>query len=138
MSGSELQSGSGFSTAIPLLAGGSVPFDRPWLASTPYRVRIGLLIANPVFASTIFPVVYALTHQRDVDIAMRAPERTSAIAETVGVLIYGALVVVAGQIIGTKLGFHRIGLHLTGSMFGRDEVVMRREFYFWSIYNFAF
>lgn len=128
----------GFSISIPLLTAGSVPFDQPWLASVPYSLRVGFLIANPVFALTIIPLIYALTHQRHVDIGIQAPERTRAIAEIVGVLVYGALILVEGQILGRKLGFHGIGLHMTGSMFGLDDAVMRREVYLWSLYNFIF
>jgi hypothetical protein len=35
-------------------------------------------------------------------------------------------------------GTHRIGLHLTGSMFGLADKVTSREVWLWSLYNFAF
>lgn len=129
---------TGFSISIPLLAAGKVPFDQPWLATVPYSLRVGLLIANPVFALTIIPLIYALTHQRHVDIGIRSPERRIAVTETLGVLVYGALILVAGQILGRKLGLHGIGLHMIGSMFGLDDAVMRREVCLWSLYNFIF
>jgi len=72
-----------------------------------------------------------------VNIAERAPESAVAIRETVGLLIYGAIVLIAAQFLSRLLGIHRIGLHLTGSMFGLSEPVSQREAYIWTIYNFV-
>lgn len=127
-----------FSAAIPFLAHGSIPFDQPWLASMRYSMRVAIWITGPVFALTIIGVTFALTHHRAVEIGSRAPERSVALRETIGLLIYGALVLIAGLFLGRMIGRHRIGLHLAGSMFGLADTVTTGEAYAWSVYNFVF
>ena len=127
-----------FAAAIPLLAPGAVPFDQPWVASLPYAARVGAEILGPLFSLILIGVTYGLTRRRTVDVAARAPERTIALRETAGVLVYGAAVLIAGQFVGRLFGTHGIGLHLGGSMFGLSESVARREVYAWCIYNFVF
>jgi hypothetical protein len=127
-----------FSAAIPFLAHGSIPFDQPWLASMRYSMRVAVWIIGPVFALTIIGVTFALTHHRVVEVGARAPERAVALGETIGLLIYGALVLIAGLFLGRMIGSHRIGLHLAGSMFGLADTVTPAEAYAWSIYNFVF
>jgi hypothetical protein len=127
-----------FSAAIPFLAHGSIPFDQPWLASMRYSMRVAIWITGPVFALTIIGVTFAVTHHRAVEIGSRAPERSVALRETIGLLIYGALVLIAGLFLGRMIGRHRIGLHLAGSMFGLADTVTTGEAYAWSVYNFVF
>lgn len=105
-----------FAAAIPFLAHGTIPFDQPWLASMHYSTRVALWITGPVFALTIIGVTFALTHHRAIEIGVRAPERSVALRETIGLLIYGALVLIAGLFLGRIIGRHRIGLHVAGSM----------------------
>jgi hypothetical protein len=127
-----------FAAATPFLAHGVVPFEQPMLAAMSYRTRVMVEILGPVFAFIFIAVTYALTRRRSVDVATRAPERAVALRETVGLLFYGAAVLVTGQLIGRLLGPHGIGLHLAGSMFGLNDMVTPREVYAWSIYNFVF
>jgi hypothetical protein len=129
---------AGFAGAIPFLAHGTIPFDQPWLVSMHYSMRVAIWITGPVFALTIIGVTFALTHHRALEIGARAPERSVALRETIGLLIYGAIVLVGGVFLGGVIGGHRIGLHLTGSMFGLADTVTRREVYAWSAYNFVF
>ncbi len=102
----------GFSAAIPFLAHGTVPFNQPTLAGLPYRVRVLFEIFGPVVALIFIAVAYGLTRRRVVDVAARAPEPTVALRETVGLLLYGAVVLIAGQFVGRFIGSHGTGLHL--------------------------
>jgi hypothetical protein len=127
-----------FSVSIPFLARGTVPFDQPDLAGMHYSLRVWSEILGPVYALILVGVIFALTHGRTVDIATRVPEKSIARSETIAVLVYGAVVLIAGQFVGRWLGVHGLGLHLSGSMFGLSEPVAPREVYAWSIYNFIF
>jgi hypothetical protein len=127
-----------FAAAIPFLAPGEIPFDQPMQAAMPYRARVGFEIFGPMFALIFVGVTYLVTRRRSVDIEARAPAREIAMRETLGLLIYGAAVLLAGQLVGRLAGTHGIGLHLSGSMFGLTDSVTRREVYVWAIYNFVF
>jgi hypothetical protein len=127
-----------FSFAIPFLAHGTIPFNQPALNHLTYGTRVADWIVGPFYAFIFIAVTYALTRHRAVDIAEGTPERAVALRETVGLLIYGAAVLVAAQFVARLIGVHRIGLHLTGSMFGLTETVVPREVYAWTIYNFVF
>jgi len=127
-----------FSAAIFYLAQGAIPFDQPMMAALPYRARVGIEIFGPIVAFIFIGVAYALTRRRLVDIAVRAPEHSIALRETLGLLSYGAVVLVGGIFVGRLAGTHRIGLHLAGSMFGMTDSVTPREVWAWTLYNFAF
>jgi len=127
-----------FSIAIPLLANGTVPFDQPDLRRVPYSLRVWGEITGPIFALILIGVIFALTHSRSVDVGTRAPEKAVAWRETIAVLLYGAIVLIAGQFVGRLLGVHGLGLHLSGSMFGLSDRVNPNEVYAWSIFNFIF
>jgi len=127
-----------FSAAIPYLAQGAIPFDQPMLAAMPHQARVMIEIFGPVVAFIFMGVAYALTRRRFVDIAARAPGRSVALRETIGLLAYGAVVLIGGVFVGRLAGTHRIGLHLAGSMFGMTDSVSPREVWAWSLYNFAF
>ena len=127
-----------FSAAIPYLAQGALPFNQPMLAALSYRVRVMIEIIGPIFAFIFIGVAYALTRRRLVDVAARAPERSVALRETLGLLAYGAAVLIGGVFVGHLAGTHRIGLHLAGSMFGLSDSVTPREVWAWTLYNFSF
>jgi hypothetical protein len=127
-----------FSAAIPLLTGGTVPFDQPMFAHMPYRARVGYEVIGPAIAFIFIGLTYALTRRRVVDVAARAPERSIALRETVALLVYGGVVLIGGILLGRLLGTHRLGLHLAGSMFGLSNSVSPREVWIWSLYNFIF
>jgi hypothetical protein len=127
-----------FAGSIPFLARGSVPFDQPDLAGVRYSLRVWSEILGPIYALILIGVIFALTHGRTVDIGSRIPDKIAARRETIAVLVYGAVVLIAGQFVGRWLGVHGLGLHLSGSMFGLSEQVAPREVYAWSIYNFIF
>lgn len=127
-----------FGITIPFLARGSVPFEQPDLAHLSYSSRVWAEVVGPVFALILICVIFALTHGRAVDIGSRVPDRVAARRETIAVLVYGVVILIAGQFVGRLLGMHGLGLHLSGSMFGLSEQVSPREVYAWSIYNFIF
>jgi len=128
----------GFSAAIPFLAHGTVPFNQPMLAGVPYRARVLFEIFGPVVALIFNAVAYGLTRRRVVDVAAHAPEPTVELRETVGLLLYGAVVLIAGQFVGRFIGSHGTGLHLPGSMFGLSDSVTPSEAFAWALYNFTF
>lgn len=127
-----------FAVSIPLLARGTNPFDQPDLAGLSYSSRVWSEVLGPVYALILICVIFALTHGRAVDVGSRVPERIAAWRETIAVLVYGAVILIAGQFVGRLLGAHGLGLHLSGSMFGLSGQVTPREVYAWSIYNFIF
>jgi hypothetical protein len=129
-----------FSIAIPFLAHGAIPFNRPALAAMPYPAEVLTEVLNPITAFIYIAVVWALTRRRTVEIAARAPERAIALRETIGLLAYGAAVLIAGQFVGRffGMGTHGINLHLPGSMFGLTDAVAPSEVYAWAAYNFLF
>jgi hypothetical protein len=127
-----------FALSLPFLAHGSIPFDQPWATHVPYSLRIWGEILGPFFDLWLIAVVYALTHHRSIDVATRSPERSVATRETIGVLVYGAVVLIAGQFVGHLFGPNGIDQHLPGSMFGLSGVVTPSDVYLWSTYNFVF
>jgi len=65
----------------------------------------------PVVALIFIAVAYGLTRRRVVDVAAHAPEPTVALRETVGLLLYGAVVLIAGQFVAASSD-HTYRLHL--------------------------
>jgi hypothetical protein len=70
------------------------------------------------------------------DLAQRAPELSIALHETTALLLYCAIVLLAGR----WLGFHTFGagiaMHLNGSLVGATRIQSPQEVYLWSAYNF--
>jgi hypothetical protein len=127
-----------FAAAIPFLTHGVIPFDQPALSKMSYSTRIGFFILGPFFAFIFIAIALAVTRRRTVHIAERSPERGVALRETIGLLIYGAVVLMVAHPVGHMVGTHGIGLHLAGSMFGTSDTVTPREAWSWSLYNFVF
>lgn len=69
------------------------------------------------------------------DLGERAPARNIAIQETVGMWLYGAIVLVAGRIIGLHYFGEGIALHLNGSLVGATRVQSPIEVCTWAAYN---
>lgn len=81
-------------------------------------------------------IVALLTRHRPIpDLAQRAPARAVALTETWAMWLYGAVVLVAGSIIGQHFFGEAIGLHLNGSLVGASRVQSPREVYTWAAYN---
>ena len=83
-------------------------------------------------------VVALLTWRRPwPDLSQRAPERSIALRETLGLWIYGVVVLVAGRVIGMHFFGAGIALHLNGSLVGATRVQSPAEVYTWAAYNFV-
>jgi hypothetical protein len=126
------------SAAIFPLSQGTLPFNQPRLAGTPFRVQIYGTIFGWLFALIFIAVTYALTRRRAIpDMASRAPNRVMALRETVGLWIYGAVVMAAGQVIGRRFFGEGFGLHLNGSLFGMTRMTTPTQAWVWAFYNFV-
>src|SRR5579863_6628633 len=81
-------------------------------------------------------LVEVITRRRPMpDLAGRAPERGVALRETLLLWIYGAVVLVAGRIIGLHFFGAGIALHLNGSLVGATRVQSPAEVYAFAAYN---
>jgi hypothetical protein len=123
---------------MPLLTHGVKPFDRPNVAAMSWRAEYTTQMALPAIALVFLLVTWVLTRRRNVDVAARAPERQVALRETLWLLAYGAVVLLAGEFVGHAVGTHAIGMHLAGSMFGLADRVTPAEAWWWAGYNFVF
>jgi hypothetical protein len=81
-------------------------------------------------------LTYWLTrHRRIPDVADRAPERTVAGRETLGLVVYGVAGLAGGFVLGRVLGYHPISFHLTGTLYGTTDTVTPAEVFVWAAYN---
>lgn len=93
--------------AVVLLARGHLPFHRPAL-HVPFVTQ--LLSPNVAMLEVLalIAVTFALTRKRVIpDVAARAPERTTAVRETLALVGYGIAGLFGGYLLGTALGFTR-------------------------------
>jgi len=121
-----------------LMAGDTLPFDRPALsgASTLAQIINGWL--NLAGAGILILIAYLVTRRRTIpDMAARAPERRQAIREAVQIFGYIVVAQVGGFVIGHALGAHAISLHLPGSLFGTSNPPSASWVFVWAVYNFA-
>jgi hypothetical protein len=124
--------------AVVLLAHGHLPFRRPAL----HHAAFGTQLLNPTLAMVevlgLIAVTFALTHRRVIpDVGARAPERPLAARETAWTVLYGIAGLAGGFALGRALGYHPISFHLTGTLYGTDDVVKPAEVAVWAAYNFA-
>jgi hypothetical protein len=111
-----------------LLSLGGIPFHRE-------REAVFSSIAICVLVLEMGLVAW-LTRRRPMpDLAQRAPERALAPRETFAVWLYGAVVLVAGRLLGQHFFGEGIALHLNGSLVGATRVQSPREVYTWAAYN---
>lgn len=117
---------------------GVVPLNLPpnQLRQTPLAQVIGSWLAL-IFLVLECGLVLLFTRRRPwPDLAQRAPERSIALHETTALLLYCAIVLLAGR----WLGFHTFGagiaMHLNGSLVGATRIQSPQEVYLWSAYNF--
>jgi hypothetical protein len=99
----------------------------------------GLVVGSSrylVLVVLMFGLVALLTRKRRViDLGQRAPESSTARRETLAMLCYAAIVMVAGRLIGQHLFGEGIALHLNGSLVGATRVQSPIEVYTWAAYN---
>jgi len=123
--------------AVLLLARGSLPFDRPAVARLPFAVQIAAPTVTLIEIFMLMALTYLLTRKRVIpDMAARAPERRTALRETILVLGYAALGQAGGWILGPALGFRAFSFHIAGTVFGCSTPPARAEVWVWALYNF--
>ncbi|MGH9713604.1 MAG: hypothetical protein ACRD5M_09930 [Candidatus Acidiferrales bacterium] len=126
------------SAAIFPLSQGKLPFNRPALAGVADRLQIYIAIFGWFYALIFMGVTYRLTRKRAIpDMSSRAPNVLMSLRETLGLWIYGAVVMAVGQIAGRRMFGEGIGLHLNGSLFGMTRMVMPSEVWIWAAFNFV-
>jgi len=123
--------------AIYPISHGVLPFNRPNISALSFQQQIVFQVFQPIVFFIFLGVIYWLTRRRAIpDMASRAPDRSVAVRETLLMWAYAAVVLGAGQIIGSKFFGQGIGLHLNGSLFGVTHMQTPREVWFWAAYNF--
>lgn len=119
------------------LSGGVLPFDRPALAALPFSAQMAFPTVGLLEIFVLMAVVYALTRKRAIpDIAARAPARSRAALETVGVLAYAMAGQIGGWYLGPALGLRPFSFHLAGTLVGCSTPASAKETLVWAAYNF--
>jgi hypothetical protein len=124
--------------AVLALARGHLPFHRPSLHDASFASQLLSPNLAMVEVFLLIAVAFALTRRRVIpDVGARAPERGVALQETTWMVIYGVAALLGGLILGRVLNYHPISFHLTGTLYGTDDVVKPAEVAVWAAYNFA-
>jgi hypothetical protein len=119
------------------LARGALPFDRPAVARLPFAVQMSAPTLTMLEIFALMALTYFLTRKRVIpDMAARAPERRTALRETLLVAGYAALGQAGGWILGPALRFRPFSFHIAGSVFGCSSLPKPAEVWVWSLYNF--
>ena len=122
---------------VVLLANEALPFYRPALDNIPFIVQLASPTVAMLEIFMLMGVAVVMTRNRTIpDIADRAPERSLALRETLGVLGYAALGQVVGWLLGPALGFNPFSFHLAGTLVGGHEQIQVTEVLIWMSYNF--
>jgi hypothetical protein len=119
---------------------GAVPLNLPpnQLKLTPLAQVIGGWLAL-IFLVLECGLVFLLTRRRPwPDLAQRAPQRAVALRETMAMLIYAVVVLLAGRWIGFHTFGEGIAMHLNGSLIGATRIQSPHEVYLWTAYDFTF
>jgi hypothetical protein len=128
----------GLNIAALALSGGVLPFDRPALARLGFAAQMAFPTLGLLEIFILMGVVYFLTRKRAVpDLASRAPARSRAAGETVGVLAYAMLGQAGGWLLGPALGFRAFSFHLAGTLVGCTTLPSAEETMVWAAYNFV-
>lgn len=124
--------------AILALSGGVLPFDRPNLAGMPFALQVAMPSIALVEQFALMGLVAWMTRNRPVSAyADRAPERSVAARETIGVLTYAMLAQAGGWLVGPALGFRPFSFHLAGTLVGCSQLASPAEALIWAGYNFV-
>jgi hypothetical protein len=123
------------SVAALALCHGKMPLPIGPHPDTPVAMVISSSIAL-VFLVLEVGLVALITRRRTMpDLAVRAPERSVALRETVCLWVYGAIVLLAGRFLGLRYFGESIAMHLNGSLVGATRVQSPAEVYTWAAYN---
>jgi hypothetical protein len=120
------------------LADGSLPFDRPAVAKLPFALQLAAPSITLIEIFVLMGLVFLFTRRRVVpDMASRAPNRQTALRETLLLIGYAALGQVGGWILGPLLGYRPFSFHIAGTVFGCSVAPQRGEMWTWALYNFV-
>ncbi len=123
------------SVAAVLLCHGTMPLPIGPHPGKPAAMVISSSIGL-IFMVLEIGLVALITRRRALpDLAARAPERIVALRETIALWLYGALVLMAGRVIGLHFFGEGIAMHLNGSLVGATRVQSPVEVYTWAAYN---
>jgi len=123
------------SAAAVALCHGTMPLPIGPHPGAPVAMVISSSIAL-IFLVLEAGLVALITRRRPMpDLAARAPERGVALRETVGLVIYGAIVLAVGRVVGLHYFGAGIAMHLNGSLVGATRVQSPAEVYTWAAYN---
>ncbi len=124
---------------IVLLTKGVLPFDRPAFAGAPFIMQMFVPSIMLLEVFVLMGLTYMLTRKRIIpDLAARAPERSQALRETVGLVGYAVFGQALGWVLGPLLGFKPFSFHLAGTLVGGHSDLAVAEVWSWAIYNFVF
>jgi hypothetical protein len=118
---------------------GTVPLNLPpnQLRQSPLTQVIGSWVAL-LFLVLECGLVLLLTRRRpSPDLSSRAPQRSVALRETMGLWVYAAIVLFAGRWFGLHIFGAAIAMHLNGSLVGATRIQSPQEVYLWTAYNFT-
>jgi hypothetical protein len=125
------------SVVVLWLAQGSLPFDRPAVAQLPFALQLAMPTIGMIEVFVLMIVTFLLSSTRAIpDMAARAPERATALRETVGLLGYAFLGQAGGWLVGPALGYRPFSFHIAGTLFGCSSLPARAEVGAWALYNF--
>jgi hypothetical protein len=124
------------SVVAVMLAGGTMPLPIGPHPGKPAALVIFSSIALVFLVLEIWLVAFITRRRAMPDLAARAPaERSVALRETLGLWIYGAIVLLVGRFVGLHYFGAGIALHLNGSLVGATRVQSPAEVYTWAAYN---
>jgi hypothetical protein len=122
-----------------LLCRSGVPLERPELATTPPITDVLNNSIGLFMIILLIGIVSFLARRRPFpNLEDRAPERGLALRETLAMWIYGAIVLLAGRMLGEHYFGEGIALHLNGCLFGATHVQSPTSVYTWAAYNGIF
>lgn len=123
--------------AILALSNGTLPFDRPNLAGTPFLLQVAMPSIAMIEQVALMGLVAWLTRSRPTqDFADRTPERAQARREMIQVLTYAMLAQAGGWVLGPALGYRPFSFHLAGTLVGCSQLASPGEALVWAGYNF--
>src|SRR4051794_21613288 len=123
---------------VLLLARGRLPFDRPALAGFPFAAQVAAPTIGLIEVFLLMGMVWLLTRRREIpDMAARAPERSRALREALGLLAYAMAAQAGGWLLGPALGYRAFSFHIAGTLVGCSQLASPGEVAVWAGYNFA-
>jgi hypothetical protein len=124
--------------AVPVLAGPTLPFDRPTLEGQSVGTQIINAHLNLVLALFVIALALVATRHRVVpDLASRAPTRAIALTEVAVLVVYGALIQAGGALVGQLIGMPPLSAHMPGSIYATRESITPPQAMIWMSYNFV-